>query len=217
MLGVVYKILRIAIQYQVSRARPGAGIVSAPYEAHVGCLVTSLFIIGWTWPSHIILMTAVLKSTSSVSYVTSSPLWLEWYFHLDITSNTLRFSIYPAEAYTESVKALDDQNQSILIIASISGASLKLRLNTTTLISDFHRQVVILLMEFRGGLSRAKLFSILSVKHNLVLHLHEYPIPKYMRTMPLWSHIITHKCNTSLLHIYRCPISIILWLGIFND
>ena len=41
--GVVYVVLRIVIQYQVSRARPEAGIVSAPYEAHVGCLVTSLY------------------------------------------------------------------------------------------------------------------------------------------------------------------------------
>ena len=31
------------------------------------------------------------------------------------------------------VKALDDQNQSILIVASISGASLRLRPNTPTL------------------------------------------------------------------------------------
>ena len=42
MSGVKYVVLRIAIQYQVSCARPGAGIVFAPYEAHVGCLVTSL-------------------------------------------------------------------------------------------------------------------------------------------------------------------------------
>ena len=148
--------------------------------------------------------------------MTSSPLWLEWYFRLDITPNTLRFSIYPTLAYTEPVKALDDRNQSILIVASISGASLRLRPNTPTLISDFHRHIVILPMEFRGGLSRAKLVSVPSVKHNLLLHLHEYPIPKYMRTMQLCPYN-AHKWNTSLLRIYRCPISIILWLGILND
>ena len=43
MSGIVYVVLRIAIQYQVSHARPGAGILSTPYEAHVGCLVTSLY------------------------------------------------------------------------------------------------------------------------------------------------------------------------------
>ena len=43
MSDVVYVVLRIAIQYRVSRARPEAGIVSAPYEAHVGCLVTILY------------------------------------------------------------------------------------------------------------------------------------------------------------------------------
>ena len=43
MSGAVYIVLRITIQYQMSRARPGAGIMSAPYEAHVGCLVTSLY------------------------------------------------------------------------------------------------------------------------------------------------------------------------------
>ena len=36
-------ILRIAIQYRMSRAMPGAGIVSATYEAHIGYQVTSLF------------------------------------------------------------------------------------------------------------------------------------------------------------------------------
>ena len=161
-------------------------------------------------------MTAVLKSTSTVSYVTIISIWLEWQFRLDIIPNTLRFSIYPALAYTEPVKALDDRNQSILIVASIISASVILRLNTPTLISDFHRHIVILPMEFRGGLSRAKLFPVPSVKHNLLLHLHEYPIPKYMRTISLCPHN-EHKCNTSLLRIYRCPISIILWLGIFND
>ena len=43
MSGVLYVVLRIAIQYWMSHARPGAGIVSAPYEAHIGCLVTSLY------------------------------------------------------------------------------------------------------------------------------------------------------------------------------
>ena len=144
-------------------------------------------------------MTAVLKSTSSVSYVTSSPLWLEWYFRLDITPNTLRFSIHPAEAYTEPVKATDDQKQSILIVASISVASLRLRPNTPTLISDFHRHVVILPMEFRGVYPERSCFRTIG-KHNLLLHLHEYPIPIYMRTMVLCPHN-SHKCNTSLFRI----------------
>ena len=78
-------------------------------------------------------MTAVLKSISCVSYVIIIYIWLKWYFHIDITPNTLRFSIYPEEAYTEPVKALDDQNQSVLIVASISDASLRLRPNTPTL------------------------------------------------------------------------------------
>ena len=43
MSGVEYVVLHMSIQYQVSRARPGAGIMSAPYEAHIGSLVTSLF------------------------------------------------------------------------------------------------------------------------------------------------------------------------------
>ena len=43
MSGVKYVVLRIAIQYQMSSARPGAGIVSAPYEAHIGYQATSLF------------------------------------------------------------------------------------------------------------------------------------------------------------------------------
>ena len=144
-------------------------------------------------------MTTVLQSTSTVSYVTSSPLWLEWYFHLDITPNILRFSIYPAEAYTEAVKALDDQNQSILIVASISGTSLKLRPNKSTLISDFHRHVVIPPMEFWGVYPERSCFRTIG-KHNLLLHLHEYPIPIYMRTMLLCPHN-SHKCNTSLLRI----------------
>ena len=59
---------------------------------------------------------------------------LKWYFRLDITSNTLQFSIHPEEAYKEPIKAPNDQNQSVLIVASISDASLKLRPNTPTLI-----------------------------------------------------------------------------------
>ena len=43
MSGIEYVVYRIAIQYRVSRARPGAEILSAMYEVHVGCLVTSLY------------------------------------------------------------------------------------------------------------------------------------------------------------------------------
>ena len=43
MSGVVYVVLRITIQYQMSRARSGAGIVSAPYEAYIGSQASSLF------------------------------------------------------------------------------------------------------------------------------------------------------------------------------
>ena len=43
MSGVEYIVLRIVIEYQISRARPGAGIVSAPYEAHIGYQAMSLF------------------------------------------------------------------------------------------------------------------------------------------------------------------------------
>ena len=43
MLGVVYVVLCMSIQYLMSRARPWAGIVSTPYETHVGSLVTSLY------------------------------------------------------------------------------------------------------------------------------------------------------------------------------
>ena len=39
----------------------------------------------------------------------------------------------PAEAYTEPVKVMDDQNQSLPIVASTSDASLRLRPNTPTL------------------------------------------------------------------------------------
>ena len=172
----------------MSRARPGAGEVSAPYEAYIGYHATSLFesdnhdlVILSQWLQH-------YREPVLNPYVIIISIWLEWYSHLDITPNTLRFSIYPAEAYKELVKALDDQNQSILIVTSISGASLRLRPNTPTLISDLHRHKVILPVEFRGGLSRAKLFPVPSVKHNLLLHLHEYPIPKYMRTMQLCPH-----------------------------
>ena len=148
--------------------------------------------------------------------MTSSPLWLEWYFSLDITPNSLRFSIYPAEAYTESVKALDDQNQSILIVVSISGVSLRLRPNTPTLIADSHRHIVILPMGFRGVNPERSCFPY-----------HRWNTTSYYTCMSIiypniWELcrcVLTnaHKCNTSLLRIYRCPISIILWLGIFND
>ena len=43
MSDVEYLVSSITIQYQMSRARPGAGIVSAPYEAHIGYQTTSLF------------------------------------------------------------------------------------------------------------------------------------------------------------------------------
>ena len=43
MSGVVYVVLHIAIQYQMSHVKPGAGIVSAPYEAYIGSQSTSLF------------------------------------------------------------------------------------------------------------------------------------------------------------------------------
>ena len=43
MSGVEYVVSHIAIQYQMSRARHGAGIVSAPYESHIGYQATSLF------------------------------------------------------------------------------------------------------------------------------------------------------------------------------
>ena len=43
MSGVEYVVSRIAIQHQMSRSKPGAGIVSAPYEAHIGYQATSLF------------------------------------------------------------------------------------------------------------------------------------------------------------------------------
>ena len=43
MSSVEYVVLRIAIQYQMSRVRHGAGIVYAPYEAHIGYQATSLF------------------------------------------------------------------------------------------------------------------------------------------------------------------------------
>ena len=66
-------------------------------------------------------------------YVIIISICLRRYFRLDITSNTLRFSINPEEAYIEPVKALDDQNQSLPIVASTSDASLRLRPNTPTL------------------------------------------------------------------------------------
>ena len=131
------------------------------------------------------------------------------------TQQTMILNI-PSIGVHRTFKALDDRNQSILIVTSISGASLRLRPNIPTLISDFHRHIVILPMEFRRGLSRAKLFPVPSVKHNLLSHLHKYPILKYMRTTPLCPHN-AHKYDTSLLRIYRCPISTILWLWIFND
>ena len=155
----------MSIQYQMSRIRPGVGIVSAPYETHVGHLVNSLY----------------NQITMTLSYYPYSCRIKEhqfrilrdhhfhmskWYFHLDITPNTLRFSIYQEEVYTEPVKALDDQNQSILIVTSISGASLKLRPNTPTLNSDFHRHIVILSMEVRRGLSKAKLFWLFFASKN---------------------------------------------------
>ena len=43
MSGVEYVVSRITIQYLMSRARPGAGLVSASYEAHIGYQATSLF------------------------------------------------------------------------------------------------------------------------------------------------------------------------------
>ena len=43
MSGVEYLVSHNAIQYQKSCARPEAGIVSAPYEAHIGYQITSLF------------------------------------------------------------------------------------------------------------------------------------------------------------------------------
>ena len=43
MSSIEYVVYRIAIQYQMSRARHGAGIVSTPYEAHIGYQATSLF------------------------------------------------------------------------------------------------------------------------------------------------------------------------------
>ena len=126
-------------------------------------------------------------------------IWLKWYFHLDITPNTLRFSIYPEVAYTKPVKALDNQNQSILIVASISGASLRLRTNTSTLIRILIGTLVILPMGFRGVYPERSCFLTIG-KHNLLSHLHKNPILKYMRTMMLRSHN-THKCNTSLFRI----------------
>ena len=41
--------------------------------------------------------------------------------------------MYPEEAYTEPVKLPDDQNQSVLIVASTSDVSLRLRPYTPTL------------------------------------------------------------------------------------
>ena len=41
--GVVYVVSCIAIQYHMSHARPGAGEVSAPYEAHIGYQAAGLF------------------------------------------------------------------------------------------------------------------------------------------------------------------------------
>ena len=43
--GVEYVVFCIAIQYQMSHARPGARIVSAPDEAYIGSQATSLLII----------------------------------------------------------------------------------------------------------------------------------------------------------------------------
>ena len=41
--GIEYVVLRIAIQYLMSHARPGAGVVSALYETYIGSQATSLF------------------------------------------------------------------------------------------------------------------------------------------------------------------------------
>ena len=116
-----------------SSARPRAGIVSAPYEAHIGYQATSLFesdnhdlVILSRWLQH----NRELVLNPCVIIIS---ICLKWYFRLDITSNTLRFSINPVEAYTEPVKDLDDQDQSLPIVASTSDASLRLRSNTPTL------------------------------------------------------------------------------------
>ena len=117
----------------MSRARSGDGIVSAPYEAHIGYQGTSLFesdnhdlVILSRWLQH-------YREPVLNPCVIIISICLKRYFHLDITSNALRFSINPEEVYTEPVKALDDQNQSLPIVASISDASLRLRPNTPTL------------------------------------------------------------------------------------
>ena len=117
----------------MSRVRPGARIVSAPFEAYIGYQATSLFesdnhdlVILSRWLQHY--REPVLSPCVIIIFIC-----LKWYFRLDITSNTLRFSINPEEAYTEPVKVLDDQNQSVSIVASTSDASLRLRPNTPTL------------------------------------------------------------------------------------
>ena len=43
MSGEVYVVLRIAIQYRMSRARRESRIVFVPYEAHIRSLATSLY------------------------------------------------------------------------------------------------------------------------------------------------------------------------------
>ena len=133
MSGVEYVVSRITIQYQMSRARFGDGIVYAPYEAHIGYQATSLF---ETDNHDLVILSRWLQHNRELVMnpcVIIISICLKWYFRLDITSNTLQFSINPIEAYTEPVKALDDQNQSLPIVASISDVSLRLRPNTSTL------------------------------------------------------------------------------------
>ena len=117
----------------MSSVRPRAGIVSTSYEAHIGYQATSLFesdnhdlVILSRWLQH-------YREPVLNPRVIIISICLKWYFRLDITSNTLRFSINPVEAYTEPVKILDDQNQSLPIVVSTSDASLRLRPNTPTL------------------------------------------------------------------------------------
>ena len=117
----------------MSHAWPVAGIVSDPYEAHIRYLSTSLFesdnhdlVILSRWLQH-------YREPVLNPCVIIISICLKWYFHLDITSNALRFSINPEEAYAEPVKALDDQNQSLPIVASTNDTSLRLRPNTPTL------------------------------------------------------------------------------------
>ena len=156
----------------------GLGLaVCLPRTKHISDHEQLISVIGKSWPGHTIPIAAAFKSISSVSCVTIISIWLKWYAHLDITSNTLRFSENPIEAYTEPVKVPDDQHQSRLIVASTSDVSLRLKTIYTYPDSDSHRHIVILPMGFRGVYPERSC-SRSNGKQNLLSHSHKYPILK---------------------------------------